>query len=154
MDQQRRKEMRLWHKDIIQFLPRTQLLSQWRELNSIYKFQNKHILINYIYEYPKIYLYAYSQIVINEMKKMGYKISSWDNYNDYFKDCIDSQLDNDYLSTLSYKEHDDTYFLICIYNLYEKGIRGQTDFPIERYNSMCDYYARNIDKSACLIRRL
>lgn len=86
--------MRLWHKDIIQFLPRTQLLSQWRELNSIYKFQNKHILINYIYEYPKIYLYAYSQIVIDEMKKRGYKISNWDNYNDYFKDCIDSQLDN------------------------------------------------------------
>ena len=42
--------MRLWHKDIIRFLPKGQLVSQWKELGSIYKNQNKHILINYIYK--------------------------------------------------------------------------------------------------------
>ena len=42
--------MRLWHRDIIRFLPKGQLVSQWKELGSIYKNQNKHILINYIYK--------------------------------------------------------------------------------------------------------
>lgn len=38
--------MRLWHIDLIPYLPKTQLISQWRELNSVFKKQNKHILIN------------------------------------------------------------------------------------------------------------
>ena len=42
--------MRLWHKDLIPYLPKKQLQGQWRELNSIYKLQNKHILINFINE--------------------------------------------------------------------------------------------------------
>ena len=29
--------MRLWRIDLIPYLPRTQLLAQWRELNSIFK---------------------------------------------------------------------------------------------------------------------
>ena len=49
--------MRLWHKDLIPYLPKQQLLGQWRELNSIYVKQNRHILINFIYEYsPYQYL--------------------------------------------------------------------------------------------------
>ena len=68
--------MRIWHKDLIKYLPKSQLLAQWRELNSIYKKQDNHILINYIYDYPKIYLYSYSQIVINEIIKRGYKIKN------------------------------------------------------------------------------
>ena len=50
--------MRLWHKDIIRFLPKGQLVSQWKELGSAFKNQNKHILINYIYDYSKSYLYT------------------------------------------------------------------------------------------------
>lgn len=61
--------MRLWHYKLIPLLPRTQLLAQWRELNSIYKKQNKHILINYIYEYPKSDLYSYSMLLLLEMKR-------------------------------------------------------------------------------------
>ena len=45
--------MRLWHYKLIPFLPNSQLIAQWRELNSIFKKQDKHILINYVYEYPK-----------------------------------------------------------------------------------------------------
>ena len=45
--------MRLWHYDLIEYLPKQQLLGQWRELNSIYVKQDKHILINFIYEYEK-----------------------------------------------------------------------------------------------------
>ena len=35
--------MRLWHIDLIPYLPKSQLLAQWRELNSIFKKQDKHI---------------------------------------------------------------------------------------------------------------
>ena len=65
--------MRLWHIDLIPYLPKQQLLSQWRELNSIYANENKHILINFIYKYKPIHLLAYSQEVLREMKKRGYK---------------------------------------------------------------------------------
>ena len=40
--------MRLWHESLIEVLPRQQLLGQWRELNSIYKKEDKHILINFM----------------------------------------------------------------------------------------------------------
>lgn len=39
--------MRLWHCEIIPYLPKTQLIAQWRELNSIFAREDKHILINY-----------------------------------------------------------------------------------------------------------
>ena len=51
--------MRLWHKDLIEVLPRQQLLGQWRELNSIFKLQNRHILIDFVYVYPKEDLLTY-----------------------------------------------------------------------------------------------
>ncbi|HEY4532232.1 MAG TPA: pyrimidine dimer DNA glycosylase/endonuclease V, partial [Kurthia sp.] len=63
--------MRLWHTDLIEFLPKGQLLSQWRELNSVFAKEDKHILINYIYEYPKEDLYIYTQLVMAEMTKRG-----------------------------------------------------------------------------------
>jgi uncharacterized protein (TIGR02328 family) len=128
--------MRLWHKDIIKFLPKSQLIAQWRELNSIYAKQNNHILINYIYKYPKSYLYTYSQIVINEMKKRGYKINKWDNYNNYFEDCVKDIWINEYINELAFDEHNEEYFMICYYNLMEKHLRGQKDFSNEIWNEI------------------
>ena len=130
--------MRLWHKALIKYLPKSQLISQWRELNSIYTKQDNHILINYIYNYPKVYLYAYSQIVINEMTNREYKINKWDNYNEYFNDLINEDLDEDYLDELSYNEHNNQYFMICYYNLMEKHLRGQKDFSDEIWNKIIE----------------
>ena len=56
--------MRLWHIDLIPYLPDLQLIAQWRELNSIFKKQDKHILINYIYNYDKVFMalfYSYKK---------------------------------------------------------------------------------------------
>lgn len=66
--------MRLWHIDLIPVLPQKQLLGQWRELNSIFKLQNRHVLINFVYNYPKEHLYNYSLKIICEMQKRNYKI--------------------------------------------------------------------------------
>ena len=42
--------MRIWHCGLIKVLPRQQLLSQWRELCSIYAKEDNHMLINFVYE--------------------------------------------------------------------------------------------------------
>lgn len=120
--------MRLWHKDIIEFLPQSQLVAQWRELNSIYQDQPNHILINYVYLYPKSYLKAYSDKVLGEMRKRGISVRTMDKYNTYFAGVADEDV--------SFPEHDQTYFKICYYNLCEKYLRGQKDFSTERMNEL------------------
>lgn len=125
--------MRLWHYSLISCLPRSQLLAQWRELNSIFVNQPNHILIDYVYD-DKIALYNYSKKVIDEMLNRGYKISqkSWDNFYEYFSDH------HDYMDTHMFKEHNDEYLEICYWNLREKYIRGQKDFTEEQMKGISD----------------
>lgn len=134
--------MRLWHYEIIPYLPKSQLIAQWRELNSIFAKQDKHILINYIYNYPKDYLYTYSNLVLNEMKKRSYQIKKWDNYNEYFESLRFSKPNMD----LIYSESCSEYFEICYWNLREKYLRGQNDFTKDIYYNMLNTYIKNIEK--------
>lgn len=117
--------MRCWHYKLLPYLPKSQLLAQWRELNSIFKKQDKHILINYVYDYPKSELYNYSIMVINEMANRGYKIKSMDNYINYFKDVIGKVEIKNHVFEF---HHTKEYLEICYFNLEEKYIRGQKDF--------------------------
>ncbi len=121
--------MRLWHYKVIPYLPKSQLLSQWRELNSVYKKEDNHILINYIYYYNKEYLLNYSNLVIKEMTKRGYKINKWENYINYFGAKDDEFFDE----KLIFNEHDERYLTQCFYNLQEKYDRGQKDFSSQEY---------------------
>lgn len=116
--------MRLWNPLLIPRLPNKQLVSQWRELNNIYKKQPKHILINFIYNYDKEHLYAYSMLVINEMKERNLKIKSYEKFNNYFQ-MINRDTAN---LSLRYAEHDLKDLLSCYFNLEEKYRRGQKDF--------------------------
>jgi len=117
--------MRLWHYRLIPYLPKSQLIAQWRELNSIYVKQDKHILINYIYEYPKYDLEAYSNMVVDEMKKRGIK-ANLENGKKYFNDSFTRLFSKDYIPFK--KHHTDRYLIQCYYNLQEKYDRGQKDF--------------------------
>ena len=130
--------MRLWHYEIISYLPNSQLLAQWRELNSIFKKQDKHILINYIYEYDKTDLYVYTLKVINEMKRRGITIKKSDNYYNYFIDSISDFVNFFYCCPYIpfVNHHNDRYLLQCFYNLQEKYDRGQKDFTNERYDEL------------------
>lgn len=130
--------MRLWHIDLIPYLPRPQLLSQWRELNSIFKKQDKYILINYIYDYDKRPLMNYTEAVLREMIDRHYKIRSFDNYRKYFKN-INS------FGTERFKEHGNEYLLICFMNLYEKYIRGQKYFDKATFNKLYDFVNTKFD---------
>ena len=78
--------MRLWHKDLFDVLPKQQLLGQWRELNSIFARENRHVLINFVYDdYTLDHLYSYSTLLVCELFLRGYKIDQTKMMN-YFKD--------------------------------------------------------------------
>ena len=123
--------MRLWHYKLIPFLPNSQLVAQWRELNSIFKKQDNHILINYVYEYPKSELMWFSNLVINELDKRGVEIKSLNKYLSYFESTTLNPWHD-----LFAKHHTDRYLLQCFYNLQEKYDRGQKDFSKEQYEKL------------------
>lgn len=135
--------MRLWHIDLIPYLPKSQLLAQWRELNSIFKKQDKHILINYIYNYDKHTLYKYTNRVLTEMFCRGYKFNK-NNYSQYFNtdddEWIECGLDR-------FDEHNDEYLTICYYNLKEKYLRGQKDFTDEIMYNLNEFYSKRRNKN-------
>lgn len=104
---------------IVSVLPRQQLLAEWRELNSIFKKQDNHILINFVYDCPKEHLLYYTNLIIAEFKKRGYKIKSLDNYNTYFEG-IQAPV---YIApcNLFNGKMSDGYLRQCVYNLEEKA---------------------------------
>lgn len=112
--------MRLWHKDLIKFLPRLQIVSQHRELQSIFVNENRHILINFVYEYPYEHLKAYSELVKKEMYSRGYKISDKSLLQE--KQFFEKHNVKDVVSYegLYAEKMDDIYYKICLYNLLEK----------------------------------
>ena len=152
--------MRLWHYKLIPFLPDSQLIAQWRELNSIFKKQDKHILINYVYEYPKEDLLAYTYKVIHEMLARNMSVKSLENSNKYFghNGCEEYISQYKYLKqdfenpiiTVNYHEpfpnhHTNRYLLQCFYNLQEKYDRGQKDFSQEQYEKLYDFVNAELD---------
>lgn len=118
--------MRLWHKDLIEVLPRQQLLSQWRELCSIFVKENRHVLINFLWDkYPLEHLLSYTYIIIEEFNKRGYNISknSMDKMILFFKKYNIINSDIKYVELFKNKMNK-TYLRQCIYNLEEKAICG------------------------------
>ncbi|MER1984953.1 MAG: pyrimidine dimer DNA glycosylase/endonuclease V [Solibacillus sp.] len=120
--------MRLWHTDIIPTLPKSQLLAQWRELNSIFAKEDKHILINYIYDYPREDLLLYTNIVLAEMRKRGIQIRTIDKMARYFEHVAEPLHYTPFA-----RHHDAEYLEICYFNLKEKYLRGQKDYREEQF---------------------
>lgn len=118
--------MRLWHKDLISVLPREQLVAQWRELSAIAgnilnKGTPNHILVNKVMEYPLDHFINYAFYIRKEMTDRGYKTM-----DRVFNKII--SLKEDYKlvkrEDLFPNWHNNIYFLICYYNLYEKYLCG------------------------------
>ena len=115
--------MRLWHKDLVKYLPRLQLMSQWRECcciakNITEKGTPNHILVNKIMDYPIDHFMTYCNLVAKEMCNRGYKCNST-RLTKWTK-----QLVNKYTLVSSddlFSEwHNDRYLNQCIINLQEK----------------------------------
>ena len=133
--------MRLWHYKLIHYLPKSQLLAQWRELNSIFKNQPKHILINYVYEYPKEDLLGYTYLVIEEMQKRKIKINSITNCISYFENKFLNEAIKAPCEPFR-NHHNFRYLHQCFYNLQEKFDRGQADFSEAQYEAINDFMQR------------
>lgn len=135
--------MRLWHYKFIKYLPNSQLIAQWRELNSIYKNQPNHILINYCYKYPKNILLAYSKLIYNEMINRNIKIKSLNNLINYFNitNINDDFINKDFSNIVLFKyHHTNQYLKQCFYNLQEKYDRAQKDFDNNKYTILLNAY--------------
>ena len=116
--------MRLWSKDLIKYLPRQQLLSQYRECCCIAKSIHdkgtpNHILVNKIMDYPIEHFAMYSYLIYDEMKARNYKC----NYNKFSK-WIDIDTGMPFVSNLFKDWHDERYLKQCLFNLEEKFMCG------------------------------
>ena len=119
--------MRLWHKELVNVLPREQLVAQWRECSAIAGAIQKngtpnHILVNYVLDDINSFV-RYSYMVRAIMTKRGYKTmdSVWNK--------IVALVDNDAWANIAFnqmfaKEHDLRYLNQCYYNLQEKYDRS------------------------------
>lgn len=124
--------MRLWHKDLISVLPRQQLLSQWRECCAIASRIKSngtpgHILVNEISNYPTKDFVDYTELVLVEMKKRGYKISNaaLAKFRANTGNITPAQeLSPKRRLSLFYSWHNFRYLQQCFYNLEEKYDRG------------------------------
>lgn len=72
--------MRLWHYKLIPYLPRQQLLGQWRECCLIAKNLEEHgtpnhILVNPVINYPPVEFLAYWILVGKEMEMRGIHVN-------------------------------------------------------------------------------
>lgn len=135
--------MRLWHRDLLPYLPKSQLLAQKRECDLIWKDiatgkHTNHILINYIWEYQdvKTELANYYMMLYCEFCKRNFKF----NISKYVSVPIASF--NDPFN----KHHNDRYLLQCFYNLQEKYDRGQKDFTDEIYQALSDFVRKEVNK--------
>ena len=112
--------MRLWHKDLIDSLPRKQLLGQWRECCAIIKnIKEKgtpnHLLVNKIMDYNLKHFYTYGLYVFIETEHRDYKCNLR-KFDQYFKGgkivkTFDELFDG---------WHNERYLDQCFYNLQEK----------------------------------
>lgn len=116
--------MRLWHKDLLEVLPNSQLLGQNRECcameaDLLAKGKVNHVLINFLNKTNLSHLYSYHLLVMEEMKKRNYNIT----YKtlerlEYFKNtfsCYEIKKED----VFNYI-HTERYLLQCYYNLQEK----------------------------------
>ena len=118
--------MRLWHKDLIQYLPRQQLLGQWRECcciakSIVEKGTPNHILVNKIMDYPIEHFIRYAMYVQWYMLNRGYKLE-FEKFTKYFDFAYE---DYEKILTIPLEEiftkwHNDRYLNQCLCNLQEK----------------------------------
>ncbi|MFC3929078.1 TIGR02328 family protein [Streptococcus caprae] len=118
--------MRLWHQDLISILPRQQLLAQHRECAALRGngWGKTHATVNYVFSYSPYRLYQYHVLVMDEMKRRGYKPDEvW--YDASYRGKIAEPYPQfEILSDDSplYPEHTRQYLTECLYNLKKKGI--------------------------------
>lgn len=122
--------MRMWHIDMLEYLPTAQLLGQWRELFIIKKTIDDGAslspLVSPLLMYPISHFKQYSACVYKALKNRGVnpdpnkliELQSWysERFNNVWIDCVIQHCFEGW--------HSDRYYLQCYFNLEEKYDRG------------------------------
>ena len=133
--------MRLWCSEILPYLPNSQLLSQKRECDLIWKDiangkKTNHVLINYIWKYKdyKKELSNYYTLLEREFRNRGFnfRVHEQANYN------LDIDIPKPFKN-----HHTKQYLLQCFMNLEEKFFSSQKDFDRETYEKLLKYICEN-----------
>ena len=122
--------MRLWHQDLLAFLPRAQILGQHRECCALrgMGWGRKHSTVDYVFTHNVKRLVDYHLLVLREMERRGYKpaqqwfCSEYRGKNTMPWACAlpcEQYLDTE---ALIYPEHNDAYREECLANLRRKGV--------------------------------
>ncbi len=151
--------MRLWHYRLLPYLPRQQLLSQWRECCCIAKSiaekgTPNHILVNKIMDYPIDHFVEYCYKICIEMEHRGYRcdFSRIDRYLetiagvsrppkisferlDFYAALIALQRNGEQIFP---EWHNDIYLRECLYNLEEKFRAG--GIPVDEWQVIYDRF--------------
>ena len=119
--------MRLWHEQIINILPKNQLLGQHRECCALRGngWNRRHKTVDYVFLYSPYHLFTYHSLVMDEMEKRGYKVAiEWRDKNYRGKIAENYyNLEETIIERPIYKEHNAEYLIECIENLRKKGIK-------------------------------
>ena len=152
--------IRIWHYELLPYLPDAQFKGQLRELVSIMhdcrdKGKTNHLLINRVMEYDKKHLTSYFLRYREEYRKRYHKeIDSgivWE-----FLEFANYKKDEDYKFSISTNEiisirllkdifpdwHNKEYLRVCMANLYEKHIFGigKSRITYEEWARLCEGY--------------
>lgn len=134
--------MRLWHVDLLPYLPDLQFKGQLRELVAIMrdwrdKWKTNHLLINKVMEYPKNELVMYYRQYEHIYRKRYGK-------NPNVKYRVEMRAFGGAERGDMYKNswHNKEYLRVCMANLYEKhyfGV-GKTRITDEEWNRLLEGY--------------
>ena len=119
--------MRLWHQELIPFLPRGQLLAQHRECCALRGrgWGRKHSVVDYVFRHSRERLYAYHAMVMDEMSRRDYSVAPewWDvRYRGKRLKAAAANRCRRFGPRI-YREHDDDYLAECLKNLRRKGVK-------------------------------
>lgn len=134
--------MRLWHYELLPYLPDAQFKGQLRELVLILhdwrdKGTTNHLLINRVMDYPKSDLFTYwscyhSEYINRYHKTLPIYHQEFLNFSDTFN----------YSHTVFSGWHNTEYLRVCMANLYEKWKfgKGKSRITDEEWQKLYDGY--------------
>lgn len=137
--------MRLWHHELLEYLPDRQFRGQLRELVSIIRdlrvnHVTNHLLINLVMGYPERdlleYALKYDKLYRNKYNKTSAALSL---EIEWLKEKSANQPKNDIIFE---GWHNEEYLRVCMANLYEKanfGIGRSRLTAIEWSDLLCGY---------------
>lgn len=134
--------MRLWHYELLPYLPDVQLKGQWRECALIAHELKEHgtpnhLLVNKVTEYSVDHFYSYCVAVWSEMQKRRFTTTAQSMER---ARALDGKIVA--TNTLFDGWHNKEYLRVCMANLYEKHVFGvgKSKITDEEWETLCRGY--------------